>query len=254
MKKTCMLICVFFIFFTPVTADKNHFEVFCAYNQMAMTDYNDYITDANTIYELFGIDAQFQKLNTALVTEVSWVAVLESENAGDWGVYARAGRLNLFDDKSKAAWPDGTVFETIASDYSVFYTGLGIRKYIAVFYAGVDAGAYYNWNNNVKDSLYWSDDGINYDSYTFERTWNTFLLGYNLEAGMDFWLTDFFGLAVRGGYRYCKGIIAVNWGEYYGNRVFEENVDYTGMYIGAGMMFKTGSGKKQDFSGRETKW
>jgi hypothetical protein len=251
MRKTLVIL---FVFFLPVAAaypNNTHFEVFGAYNQMAMTDYNKYITNVNDIYQLFGIDAKFQKLNTALVTEASWVSVLSSENSGDWGIYARAGRLNLFDDKSKATWPDGTAFETVSSDYSVFYSGLGLRKYVGIFFVGADAGAYYSWNSKVKDVIYFPSDGY---SFTFERTWNTMLPGFNLEGGADFWLSDFFGLAIRAGYRYCKGKIAVDYGQYYNYAVYEENVDYTGMYIGGGLMFRLSDEKKKAAKWNETKW
>ena len=208
------------------------------YNQTAMTDYNQNIADLNEIYALNGINAQFQKLDHALLTEASWIADIKSLNSGDWGFYMRGGRLNLIDDRSKIEYDGMKEYETVSSDYSVNYLCAGIRKYFGFLYAGADCGAYFNWNNNSADALYiLRSDGINYDKYEYKTTWNTFLIGFNVETGVDYWITDSFGIAARAGYRYVKGKVTVDLGPAYNDQTADANVDYSGAYLGAGIMF-----------------
>jgi hypothetical protein len=227
---------LFFAVCAQLCAASYHFEIFMAYNQTAMTDYNQNIADLNNMLIMDGLSGQFQKLDHALLAEASWVVDVKSLNSGDWGFYVRAGRLNLIDDKSKIEYDGTKVYETLKSDYSVNYSCVGIRKYFGFLYAGADAGGYFNWGNNSDDILYVSSDGINYDSYEYRTTWDTFLIGFNLEAGIDYWIGDSFGIAARAGYRIVKGKVSVDLGPEYQDEMVDQNVDYSGMYIGAGIM------------------
>lgn len=245
MKKFFLIFTGIFIIPAAVLAVTYHFEVFLAYNQTAMTDYNNNIADLNNLYIMNGINAQFQKLDHALLTEASWIADIKSLNSGDWGFYLRAGRLNLIDDKSRINWEGTTAYETISSDYSVDYGCVGIRKYFGFLYAGADCGAYFNWGNNSDDTLYISSGGGNYDRYEYKTAWDTALIGFNLEAGIDYWITDSFGIAARAGYRYVKGTVTVDMGPEYNDETAVENVDYSGMYLGAGVMIAFQPGEKK---------
>ena len=244
MKKIVFVLVVIlssvFIFAGP-SNNKSYIEIFGAYDQITMSDYNTLMQEMSDIYNYFGIDAEFNRMDTAVLTEFSYVYNLESLNAGTWGIYFRGGRLNA-GNESKLFYDDGTVFEKIVSDYSVFYGGFGLRKYIASFYLGADACVYLNSGNKETDNIFYSD-GSTYG--TFVKTWDTALYGFNFEAGMDLWFSEKFGVSFRGGYRYAKGSININWGEMYGNEITTENVDYSGMYIGAGLMLALGGEEEQ---------
>ena len=229
--------------------NKSYIEIFGAYDQITMSDYNTLMQEMSDIYNYFGIDAEFNRMDTALLTELGYVYNLESLNAGTWGIYFRGGRLNA-GNESKLFYDDGAVFEKIVSDYSVFYGGFGLRKYIAAFYLGADACVYLNSGNKETDTIYYSD-GSTYG--TFVKTWDTALYGFNFEAGMDLWFSEKFGVSLRGGYRYAKGSIDINWGEMYGNEITTENVDYSGMYIGAGLMLALG-GEEDTKQVKDNRW
>ena len=231
------MILMFFLSAVVSGANKYHFEFFSGYNRIAMTDYNEYAQELQDIFSLFDIDANFEKLNSALLVEGSFVMMLESLNAGAWGVYFRGGKLNVFDDKTKIDWSTTyiTLLESIESDYSVYYAGLGLRKYLGVFYIGIDSCLYFNGGNYVRDTLYFEEFDYTYE---FERKWETSLFGFNFECGIDFWITGNFGIAVRSGYRYAKGTVEVDWGEFFNPRYVDEDVDYSGIYAGAGLMLE----------------
>jgi len=222
--------------------NKSYMEIFIAYDQITMSDYNTLIQQSRDIYNYYGISSQFNRMDTAVLSEFSYVYNLESLNSGTWGVYFRGGRLNA-GNESKLFYDPATVFEKMTSDYSVYYGGFGLRKYIAAFYVGADACFYLNSGNREKDIIYYSDGS---DMLTIEKTWNTALYGFNFEAGMDMWLNDKFGVSFRGGYRYAKGSIDINWGPLYGNEVTPQNVDYSGFYIGAGLMLAFGNDEKEE--------
>ncbi len=241
-KYTITSVFVFLAFILHAVAvkpsdNKSYIEIYGAYDQISMSDYNTTQQQMHDIYNYLGYNAQFNRLDTAVLTEFSYVYNLESLNAGAWGVYFRGGRLNAVNE-DKLFYDSGSVLERINSDYSVYYGGFGLRKYIAAFYVGADACVYYNPSNKETDSLYFSD-GSMYG--TFDKTWSTAIYGFNFEAGMDLWLNDKFGISFRGGYRYAKGSIDINWGPDYGNQVTTENVDYSGMFIGAGLMLAIGN-------------
>jgi hypothetical protein len=224
---------------------RSYIEIFGAYDQITMSDYNTLQQDMQDVYNYFGIISDFKRMDTAVLAEISYVYNLHSLNAGEWGVYFRGGRLNALNE-SKLYYTGGTqVLEKLESDYSVFYCGFGLRKYIAAFYIGADACAYLNSGNREKDSIYYSDGSLYQE---FEKKWDTALYGFDFEAGMDMWLSDSLGISFRGGYRYAKGSIDINWGDLYGNAVTPQKVDYSGLYIGAGLMIALGQDKEEPLS------
>jgi pantothenate kinase type III len=74
------------------------------------------------------------------------------------------------------------------------------------------------------------------------------MIGFNLEAGIDYWLTGSFGIAARAGYRIVKGKVTVDLGPAYNDQMVDENVDYSGIYIGAGVMIALQQERKKPAS------
>jgi len=141
-----IILCVLFCRIIAASQNKSYLELYGAYDQITMSDYNQSQDETKTIYTYYGIKTDITRMDSAQLYEINYVYNLESMNAGTMGVYFRGGLLSA-GNNAKIYYPTGEVFETISADYSVLYAGFGLRKYIASFFVGVDACGYFNGNN-----------------------------------------------------------------------------------------------------------
>lgn len=248
MKKNLLItLYIFMAILLNANDNRTYIEIYSACDQITMKDYNQSQDELQTIYKYYGIDAAFSRMDSAILYEINYVFNLESKNAGLLGIYFRGGRLNAASD-SHINYSNGTHFETLSADYSVLYGGFGLRKYIASFFIGADACWYFNTSNMEKDTIFYPDGSVYAE---VDKTWPTSIVGVNFETGVDMWMNSSWGLAFRGGYRLAKGKITIDWGELYGNEKTDQTVDYSGFFIGAGIMFTVGDGSKKAETDRD---
>ncbi len=246
MKKHTTLFILFCILcsFNLYAENKNCLEIFSGYNNAALTDYNKEMQENELYFKGYDLKAQFTKLNAGPFVEINYVMKMDSKNAGEWGVYFKNYWLGLPDKQTIAYWSPGQALYTVDSDFSVFYSGLGLRKYFMAMYLGADAGAYYYFNNHIKEELY-NQDGT--EAYEVTRDWKPFFFGVNIECGVDLWILKSFAISLKGGYRVAKGSTEVNYNETGYETVTENgNLDYSGPYFGAGIVFDFSLGEKNN--------
>ncbi|MCE5299766.1 MAG: tetratricopeptide repeat protein [Spirochaetia bacterium] len=241
-------VAVIFIFVFPLSvfsADPGFIiSVFGGGAGASMENYNSSIDTANSGNSALGITGSLDKLGTCALPEVSICYGFDTP-AGRAGVYLRNGLTVLKESGTNVAWPDGTPAQSISGDFSVFYSGLGARYDLRdekggpfTAYLGLDAGICHYYSNYMEEEAHKIDGGV---LYRIKKSWNTAVPGACAEAGMDWWFSRAMGLSAKAGYRFAAGRIMVkieNIEGYTGSPEGEDEVDYSGAYISAGVSFR----------------
>ena len=131
--------------------------------------------------------------------------------------------------------------------WGVHYIGCGLRKYFIdnfilnsiLPYLAIDVGLYFASNTTAKLTVKDFSNTI-IASGTVEG--NGAFLGFNIEGGLDYWLSNEFAISVKTGYRFCNGIIDAVRKE--GDLkpagisdIEKSKIDYSGIFINIGISF-----------------
>jgi len=216
----------------------------CGASVVKMTGYNDTINSANAYNTSLGINSKLKKLDTGISPEIivgyDFAAPVESLE-----VYLKNSLILLNDSGSTAVWPDMVIAQSMKSDLSAIYTGLGARFNFAsenipalTGYAGADAGlCHYYWNFISEETYKANGDNL----YKVRKEWQTAVPGISAEAGINWWLTGNMGISIKGGYRLAAGKVMVkiiNISGWTGATEGEDYMDYSGFYWNAGLNFR----------------
>jgi tetratricopeptide (TPR) repeat protein len=90
----------------------------------------------------------------------------------------------------------------------------------------------------MEESAFKEDGGI---LYSIRKDWNTAIPAGSVEAGMSWWFSGNAGLGIKAGYRLASGKVMIkitNISGWSGESQGMSNVDYSGVYANAGLVFK----------------
>jgi len=218
-------------------------EVNAGADFLSMASYNSSVDSANSANQSDGYISNLEKINFSFEPEINAV-VLRQTNIGLWGFYLRENSVLEYGSGGSVKRPDGSTAETVSRDFTMFYTGAGIRKYYMPeedekinTYFSVDGGIFYSFNNSIKADTY-------YDSGAFAQEtvqqWSACFPGANLETGFDWWADERFGINMKVGYRLATGTVLVTPNSNAvssGSTPIKQTVDYSGFYFTIGTEF-----------------
>jgi hypothetical protein len=213
-----------------------------------MSSYNTDISGLQQTYA--GFDTQLNGLDydSFISASAGYFAV------PGFGIYLRAEKIFMGDSSSRIT-VDGNPFYKRDVRFDAVYFGLGIKKYAQDYiptlsfvpYAAIDAGivastgdrfsyAYYNLPGNTGGS----PEGSIVEQAGADIKGSMF--GACAEAGVEYYLTQWFGFSGKAGYRYASGELSgkssgiVNGVQQYSLEI-KQQVEYSGVYIGIGTVF-----------------
>ena len=236
------------------------FGVYGGAGNVRMTEQNNSISGANAYNASIGVNSALKKIDLGIIPEITAFYDLGGI-LSSFGIYFKNSLIILRDTSSTAHWDNGTLEQSSRSDFSVFYSALGLRYNIAAEnnpsltgFAGVGAGlCHYYWNTM-------SEEGYKIDGgwlYKIKKDWSTAIPALDMECGVNWWASNNMGLSIKGGYRLAQGKVMVKTANIYGGTgpaQAEDNVEYTGFFANAGILIKfddtSGGVKKEQNPGK----
>lgn len=174
------------VLFPAAIYSKGFVELSGGINMLSMSDYNSSIDSANKNNQAAGYMSNLEKISFSALPELN-AGLLYETKAGLFGFYLRNSALINYGNGGNVIWPDGTKTQTSNRNFSVFYSGLGVRRYFMPeendrvnFYIGIDGGAYYFINNITNQSTYYYDGSLAFD---LSEKWSSFFPGDALKRG-----------------------------------------------------------------------
>jgi len=242
MKIPKKILCIIFLFF---------FVFGLKADAWVLRSYLDILGQFNFLFnsnDLLSIDSEFEKniLNSSYSIGFNGVLFFGvGENL--YGFYVKKDHVDA-KSKSELLFSDSLGYNIITDEsWGIHYLGCGLRKYFIdgfvinslLPYLAVDAGFYFTSNTTAKLTVKNSTGAIIANA-TYEGK-GTFL-GFNLEGGIDYWLSNEFAVTIKTGYRFCNGIIDAIKKE--GDLkpagvsdMVKSNIDYSGVFINIGVSF-----------------
>ncbi len=240
---------VFFIFIIifPISIfSKFYVELEPSFSFLNMTDYNSCIDSANKANDSQGYVSKLEKINFSFLPDIN-VGFLSETDMGLWGFYLKNNAIINYGSAGNVLSSSNTKIRTSDRNFTVFYSGLGARKYYFPeeetkinAYIGLDAGVYYSKSNSINENSYYYDGS---PAYYETEVWSSFFAGGDAEAGLDWWFNDILGLNLKTGYRLGMGTVLVNTHsnlQEYDGLQLKNKIDYSGFYIAIGTMFAFG--------------
>ncbi len=216
-----------------------------------LRSYLDILSQFNFLFntsDLLSIDSEFEKnvFNSGYSIGFNGILIFGiDENL--YGFYVKKDHVDT-KNKSELLFSDSPGYNIIADEnWGMHYLGCGLRKYFIdgfminslLPYLAVDAGFYFTSNTTAKLTVK-NSTGAVIANATYEGK-GTFL-GFNLEGGIDCWLSNEFSLTIKTGYRFCNGTIDAIKKE--GDLkpagisdLVKSNIDYSGVFINIGISF-----------------
>lgn len=239
MKKIVAYIFIYLSLFLPAYSYVL-FEAGSGICYVAMDQYNAEVDATNNENELNGYVSNLQKLDFSYSPELN-LGLFFDTGLGLIAPYMKNSAVINFGNGGNVTWPDGANASVTERNFSVIYTGIGVRRYFIQdtssalnAFIGVDAGFYYSFWNNLNVTTYNYDGSeLNY----INKKWSAFIPGINIEAGANWKLSDSLELNIKAGYKFGQGTVIVDTAsdlsEYNGVRL-RSAIDYSGVYIMAG--------------------
>jgi tetratricopeptide (TPR) repeat protein len=248
-KKTTSLIIIIFIIFPFVLYSKPRIELESGANFINMGEYNSSVDAKNKDNESGGFVSKLEKAGFSTLAGIN-AGFLTETDLGLFGFYLKNNAVINYGSGGNVSLPGGTDVFVINRNLIAFYSGLQIKKYflqgedekINAFVA-VDGGFYYSFSNNTIEKAYNTDGSFWYET---DRTWSVFYPGGGIETGVDWHLSENYGLNLKAGYRFGLGKVLVNTKAGLNAALSGtswNNTDYSGLYVTAGtsIYFSTGS-------------
>lgn len=237
--RACFIVFVIF-FIQGLKADvwimRSYLEVLGQYNFLLNTT------------DLLSINSEFEKnvFNSGYSFGFNGILIFVI-NERIYGFYLKKDHINI-QNKSELLLSKDDGYNIIADEsWGLHYIGCGFRKYFIddfVFnsflpYLALDGGLYFTSNTTAKLTVKNSYNVI-VASGNYEGK-GTFL-GFNVESGIDYWLSNEIAIFVKTGYRFCNGIIDAirNEGDLKPagiSDIVKSNIDYSGIFINIGISF-----------------
>lgn len=248
MKASKFLIYLFFflfLFFSHIFSDNSlDIEIYGIFSNILMDGYNSFIDNANEKNKSVGVYSPLKKIDNGLCPEIN-ICYQVNFFPMTLGLYLKNQYIFVFNGSAIAEWGSGTPAQIIESDLNILYSGIGAR--LSLFNSDfsyltgsiwVDVGlCYYFWNKIYEETN--QEDGTNI--YKIIKHWTTIIPGVNIGAGIQWMLNETVGFGIKGGYRLASGSVTVkinNINGWTGLTESEDSVDYSGFYVGAGLIFK----------------
>lgn len=199
-------------------------------------------------YDLLSIDSDYKKniFNSGYSIGFNGVLFFGIDDK-IYGFYVKKDHVDT-KNKSELLFSEDKKYNIIADEsWGVHYIGCGLRKYFIdnfilnsiLPYLAIDVGLYFASNTTAKLTVKDFSNTI-IASGTVEG--NGAFLGYNIEGGLDYWLSNEFAISVKTGYRFCNGIIDAVRKE--GDLkpagisdIEKSKIDYSGIFINIGISF-----------------
>lgn len=243
-----VFLCLFITFPFKTTAGNFFLSVYGGATKAEMKEYNDSIATANSHNASLGIQSTLKTLELAIAPDINFGYDFMSVI----GLYVRTCGIVFINGESKVYWPSGLTAQKMKSDFSTFYTGIGVRynfqdKSNPFFtgYIAADGGLCHYYGNYMEEASYKEDGGI---LYSIRKDWNTAIPAGSVEAGLNWWFCDVSGIGIKAGYRLAYGKVMVDITNIYGwtgENQGISNVDYSGAYINAGFVFRFDDSKNK---------
>ena len=151
------------------------------------------------------------------------------------------------------------VYQDRKDVFNMTYTGVGIKRYFTDFnilpvnvYFGADAGYFSTLFSNPHSTITsYTDTADKEGSIVCKNSINRYtgsFFGFHIEAGMDYWINNTFGLTFKGGIRNGNGTIkgTVNSTDSNGDPTAEngttkeQSINHNGMYLSTGVLLSFG--------------
>jgi len=227
-------------------------EIYGGLSNIRMGNYNSNIDVANEKNESLGINSALKNVESGLAPEINIYYQINTPSL-NFGLYLKNQFIFVLNSSGVAKWDSGKSAQIVDTDFNVLYSGIGGRLSISnaelpylTGFIGVDGGiCYYFWNKMYEELNKENGENI----YTINKQWTTIIPGMNVEAGIQWMLSETFGFGLKGGYRLSAGSVTVkinNVNGWTGLNESEDNVDYSGFYGGAGMIIKFNFQNKKD--------
>jgi tetratricopeptide (TPR) repeat protein len=203
----------------------------------AMTDFNSGISREAP----GGYGASLEKINAVQAAGLSVMPVFRSDIAGLMAPYLKFEFYSA-SNVSRINYPGGTISEKISPGLSVYYAGLGLRKYFdgwgsLIPFVSADAGINIAVNNYV-EKLYYDTSGLLSSAVVIDL--NGCFAGASISTGCEFDVLDFAGIEAVLGYTSAGG----NLDSYYRSTDQGTNgkkgvfkADFSGVFAKAGVTF-----------------
>ena len=253
-NKTINLIILFFSIFPFALYSKPCIELDGGVNYIKMGDYNSSVDAVNAENASNGYNSKLSKISLSALTGLDAGFTAET-GLGLFGFFLKNDAVINNSGGGKVLWPGGSDVFDISRNFTVFYSGLQIKRYlfsdedsrINIYIAG-DGGFYYSFGNNIIEKAY-NADGSPW--YEVDRTWRIFYPGGGVEAGIDWCLADNYGINLKSGYRFGMGKALITAKNGVSGNSWS-NMDYSGFYITAGTGYYFSQG--QDAGGKKLEY
>lgn len=228
------------------------FEIGGSIMTIAMTDYNNELEETMKKMEAIGAKIDYNLLNFAGAFNLCGIFPLSKEK----GATAITMIIDyiIVENKNKVYWPNGQTYFITNENWSVNYTGMGVRKYFddkitdekVKPFIGCDLGAGIGFNNFLDFKAYYPSGALWDTGYAYM---SGIFFGTRLETGINYFFADNFGIYFKIGGRYMKGqltgIMKSTGVIFPKEEETKQNLDYSGFNISMGITFQIGSDKKE---------
>ncbi|MCX8093527.1 MAG: hypothetical protein N3E50_05100 [Candidatus Goldbacteria bacterium] len=198
--------------------------------------------------DLLSINSEFEKKIFNSTYSIGFNgALIFGIDENIYGFYLKKDHIDA-KNKSELVLSKDHGYNIIADEnWGLHYLGFGLKKYFIDYfslnsflpYAAFDTGFYFTSNTTAKLTVKNFSNAI-IASASYEG--KGFFWGFNLEGGIDFWLSNEIAVSVKTGYRYCNGTIDAIRKE--GDLkpvgisdLIKSDINYSGIFINIGISF-----------------